>query len=216
MDDTERERWRRRLQTLSAALEQGDDAFIAMLRDEYDNETRSVLLEVGGVAGEMRDELQRFRHTPGLDAAAASELPEARKRIDYLARMTEQAAHETLGLVEAALRDCDSVRAALVVPRQDRHLRHGTEHLLLQMREKLQQMLLAQGYQDLAGQVLKQLDGFLAEMEEGLARIGALTGGVGREKNPEQATGPQVPGVDDGNYVDGQDDVDQLLADLGF
>lgn len=215
MDDKERESWRRRLNALDAALEEGDERFLAVLRGGFDEETQRLLREVGDVAVVMQDELKRFRHMPAIENAASAELPEARKRIAYLAQMTEQAAHETLNLVEATIRDCDSLRAgvaSLDAGSQQRSLLHVADEI----RGRLQQMLLAQGYQDLAGQVLMQLDGFLADMEKGLARIGTLTGAGGSAKPADEASGPHVPGVDDASYVEGQDDVDQLLADLGF
>src|SRR5690606_13626082 len=118
-------------------------------------------------------------------------------------------AHETLNHVEAAIRDCDSLRAGIASLDGGAQQR-GMMHVADGIRGRLQQMLLAQGYQDLAGQVLLQLDGFLADMENGLARIGTLTGAAA--KAADEASGPHVPGVDDASYVEGQDDVDQLLA----
>ncbi|HLU62750.1 MAG TPA: protein phosphatase CheZ [Gammaproteobacteria bacterium] len=215
MDEKERDGWRRRLAALSDALEAGDDRFLEVLRAGFDEQTRQLLREVGDVAVVMQDELKRFRHMPAFDNAATAELPEARKRIAYLAQMTEQAAHETLNHVEAAIRDCDSLRAGLAsleAGAQQRSMMHVAEGI----RGRLQEMLLAQGYQDLAGQVLMQLDGFLADMEKGLARIGTLAGAKAGDASADQAVGPHVPGVDDAAYVEGQDDVDQLLADLGF
>lgn len=223
MDRAERKQWRARLDRLENAFNEDDDAFMATLSSVLGDVGDDVLRDVGTVAGRMREEIQRFRHSPRVTLPGSDEIPEVRRRIEYLARMTEQAAHETLALVESCMRDIDGLRDALGGEnRINPQFRRQAEHLTDGVRANLQNLLLAQGYQDLSGQILGQLDSFMMNLEQGLSEIGQLTGNVLPAGAPESAPipadvacGPHVPGIEDESYVDSQDDVDRLIDGLG-
>jgi chemotaxis protein CheZ len=90
------------------------------------------------------------------------------------------------------------------------------------VREKLSEVLLAQGYQDLSGQIIRGVMKLVGELEVALGDLVRLSGGVERVSSPTssatlaQGFGPVVPGVSHGAHVDGQQDVDALLSDLGM
>ena len=91
------------------------------------------------------------------------------------------------------------------------------------MRANLAEVLLAQGYQDLTGQIIRGVMKLVAEVETALVDLTRL---AARESAPcvprrrperDRGTGPAVPGVDTGGtIVNEQQDVDALLSDLGM
>jgi chemotaxis protein CheZ len=89
------------------------------------------------------------------------------------------------------------------------------------IRRNLADMLLAQGYQDLTGQIIRSVMTLVEELEVALARLTKLAGGDLGQQNPREqetagAFGPVVPGVTNGEVASGQTDVDALLSDLGM
>ena len=86
-------------------------------------------------------------------------------------------------------------------------------------------MLLAQGYQDLTGQVIRKVITLVNDVEYKLVELIRLSGSHALKDKPAtdetgqpdiSAQGPAVPGVDEGDRVRNQDDVDDLLSSLGF
>src|SRR5690606_25698304 len=87
------------------------------------------------------------------------------------------------------------------------------------VRANLSEVLLAQGYQDLSGQIIRSVMNLIDEIQEALAGLVSLSRGQevtcrSREPIPNGACGPQVPGVSKGQMVAGQDAVDLLLSGL--
>jgi chemotaxis protein CheZ len=97
------------------------------------------------------------------------------------------------------------------------------EHL----RRYLSQMLLAQGYQDLSGQIISSVITLVIELEGVLAQLVALANGEDTRRMPvlkldemqklaetRTAAGPQVPGISGGAVVEDQADIDALIASV--
>jgi chemotaxis protein CheZ len=95
--------------------------------------------------------------------------------------------------------------------------------------EKFNSILMAQGFQDLTGQVIKKVIALVQEVEERLvdlvrvaSQVEELTGLVKAveqqpsEVNKIEAEGPQIKPEMRTDVVKGQDDVDDLLSSLGF
>jgi chemotaxis protein CheZ len=87
----------------------------------------------------------------------------------------------------------------------------------------LSDMVLAQDFQDLTGQVIRQVINLVEEVEDNLINLvkvagkhQALPDKVEKEVNPIKAEGPQINAKDNPNVVQNQDDVDDLLSSLGF
>lgn len=83
------------------------------------------------------------------------------------------------------------------------------------------EIMLAQDYQDITGQMIKQVTAMVKEIEEKLVRLVAISGTKLKEpddlpKDGTLAHGPQLPNSDDKDIANNQDDVDDLLASLGF
>jgi chemotaxis protein CheZ len=92
--------------------------------------------------------------------------------------------------------------------------------------KQMTDIMLAQDYQDITGQMIQQVVTMVKEVEEKLVRLVAITGLAdaspaskkeeSKAVNGEIAVGPQLPNVDKEIVVSSQSDVDDLLASLGF
>jgi chemotaxis protein CheZ len=92
---------------------------------------------------------------------------------------------------------------------------------LNQVQEGLNEILMAQGFQDITGQIIKRVIDLVQDLETSMVELIRISGGksTGAEKVDEPSLpGPVVPGVDDkkGDVAASQDDVDDLLSSLGF
>ena len=91
------------------------------------------------------------------------------------------------------------------------------------LRTHLSEAFLAQGYQDLSGQIIRGVIALVTEVERTLTHFAALVGDAPGNTTAAQLEpptsshgfGPAVPGVTT-NSVGEQDDVDALLANLGM
>src|SRR4029078_10894091 len=95
-----------------------------------------------------------------------------------------------------------------------------TEHV----RRFLSQMLLAQGHQDLSGQVISSVIKLVIELERVLGELVTLAHGKDTRRMPAlkldqtqpqpdlNGTGPHVPGVSRGQVVDSQDAIDAMVG----
>ena len=90
------------------------------------------------------------------------------------------------------------------------------------VRGNLSEVLLAQGYQDLSGQIIRGVMKLVTELEVALVDLIRLskTGTRSASKSISDETrrgfGPAIPGINNGPAVSGQQDVDALLSGLGM
>ncbi len=88
------------------------------------------------------------------------------------------------------------------------------------IRRNLADVLMAQGYQDLTGQIIKSVMKLVAELETALSSLTSLSGDVVEHatlgESASKSVGPAVPGVNKGDVASGQTDVDALLSGLGM
>jgi len=177
----------------------------------------------------------------GLDQAikdAAHAIPDARDRLHYVAQMTEQAANRVLNAAEqiqpwqdaldSQARDLDARWQAWfdhpVELDQARELVDATRTLLKDIPQKTQatqqnvmEIIMAQDFQDLTGQVIMKMLGVVTAIETELVQV--LIDNAPQERREETRTllnGPAVRPEGKADVVTNQDQVDDLLASLGF
>jgi chemotaxis protein CheZ len=225
------------LATLGAALEAGDDErFRAAVRELSAGSESGAMEDLRQITEGLHAALERFRLDSRLDDLAHKEVPDARQRLAHVMRLTDDAAHTTLDLVEQScpIADRTATRAAELLgawngpnrpSRQDVSLYLDETRVGLgQVREKLSQVLLAQGYQDLTGQIIRGVMKLVDELEVALTHMVRISGGLSPpaaagepdDRDDSRGFGPVVPGVNHGVTVSGQTDVDALLSDLGM
>lgn len=98
---------------------------------------------------------------------------------------------------------------------------------------QLNEIMLAQDYQDLTGQVIKRVTNLVTEVERDLVELmlmasqvdnfagiqhdhAQLRAELDQQKQPSQGEGPQIHADKREDVVSNQDDVDDLLSSLGF
>ena len=175
----------------------------------------------------------------GLDNAikdAAQSIPDARDRLRYVGRMTEQTANRVLNAAELAqpLQEELSADAQFLQERwvkteesgdssEQAELIADTRQFLQDISTKTQltqdslmEIIMAQDFQDLTGQVIKGMLGVIGALETELVQV--LMDSVPTEKREETEALLNGPAVDTSpeNVLTDQDEVDDLLSSLGF
>ncbi len=229
---------------LQDALAVGDEA---AFRDAFERLRGEVNVELNPelkrITASVQDALRRFREEARLEVLADQEVPDARRRLAHVVKMTEEAAHRTLDLVEQSspLVNRLSTEAAQLLEEWGLH---GSRQLAVStfwperayeslersvrdaalLRRYLSQMLLAQGYQDLSGQIINAVINLAVKLETVLGELLLLAHGDETRrllalKLPEAVAtqagmGPQVPGTAGHAPVGNQDDIDALIASV--
>jgi chemotaxis protein CheZ len=229
---------------LVAALEGGNTARGNELLDDMTRLRECDLFrEVGKLTRTLHDTLNSFQHDSRLSALAEVDIPDARERLRYVVKKTEQAAHRTLKAVEQGLplakrledrarshkQDWDKFLRREMQPEEFRALAKTLPEFLgsvisdtSALNQHLAEVMVAQDYQDLTGQVIDRVIGIVQEMESSLVDLIRLAGTrmqPGEKKNGHDGLsleGPQINAPARSDVVANQDEVDQLLASLGF
>ena len=189
--------------------------------------------------------LRRFRERARIDALAAQEVPDARKRLAHVVKLTDEAAHRTLDLVEESGPLVEQTARAATQLLAEWNA-HGQRQSAVdsdwperaqeflgrarvdadRVRGLLSEVLLAQGYQDLTGQIIRGIIALVGELEAVLAQLVALANGEDTRRMPQlrlpaaaedlrRGAGPQIPGISTADAMSEQDDIDALIASMG-
>ncbi len=179
----------------------------------------------------------------GLDQAiknAAEAIPDARDRLRYVAQMTEKAANRVLNATDAAgplqesltrtARGLDERWGAWfaqpIEMDEARQLVKDTRGFLVDVpaqaqatQSHLMEIVMAQDFQDLTGQVIMRMMDVVGMIERELLQVLLDNADLTPERREEVNTllnGPQVAAEGKTDVVTSQDQVDDLLASLGF
>jgi chemotaxis protein CheZ len=237
-------RYRSHVADLVGALDADDEAAFRgafeRLRDQLNVERNP---ELQRISDRAQSALRRFREEARLEVLADQEVPDARRRLAHVVKLTEEAAHRTLDLVEQSspLIHRMSHEAAQLIEEWGLH---GSRELAVQtlwperaqetleravrdadhVRRYLSQMLLAQGYQDLSGQIIGSVIRLVNELEVVLGQLVMMAYGDETRRMPALSAdkmqraghhmGPRVPGIGDGQVMTGQEDIDALLESV--
>lgn len=96
-----------------------------------------------------------------------------------------------------------------------------------EVQTNLTDALMAQDFQDLTGQIIRRVISLVQEVEENLVSLVRISGGriasddkskpaENGKTDASRGEGPRIPGQQDDDFVQDQDDVDDLLSSLGF
>lgn len=203
------------------------------------NPNDEMLNRIGHVTRLLHDSLRGL----GLDKIleqVAQDIPDARDRLAYVARMTEQAAERVLNATDAAtpLQTELATEAAkleihwketLEIPSLKTEYNQTADETLsfLALTSKntsetkalLMDIMMAQDFQDLTGQVIKKITGLAQDLEKQLVQVLIDFSPTATKKEVDAGAmlmnGPQIdPSAVD--VVASQEQVDDLLDSLGF
>jgi chemotaxis protein CheZ len=170
----------------------------------------------------------------------AGEIPDAKSRLSYIARLTGEAAEKVLNRVDLAKAQHDHIAAetrrigALIVKDPVGAVAKGhvmnfltdVEASTKQIDQHLTEIMMAQDFHDLTGQVIAKVVNLVANVEEQLVQLLIQTApvdvvvktpaGVPAAALQPVLQGPVVTPEGNPDVVSGQSEVDDLLASLGF
>ncbi|RDE22430.1 protein phosphatase CheZ [Motiliproteus coralliicola] len=195
------------------------------------------------------------------DGDTHSEVSNAHERLNHVLELTESAANKTMDMVDASMPIAEELGEQAKLLRKDwqnmadqqssmselKDLGRTTETFLqeiekgaAQLQSNYTEILLAQGFQDITGQLIKRVNGLVNDVEKSLIQLVMVAGkvdiitGVNREQDTDETKlatetvaakekeanvkghGPLVLDEEAVDVVSGQDDVDDLLSSLGF
>ncbi|MCG8317540.1 MAG: protein phosphatase CheZ [Pseudomonadales bacterium] len=211
--------------------------------------------EVGKLTRSLHTAIRNFA-IDALDdngANEASRMADASDRLNYVIEKTENAANKTMDLVEDTIPlssdlgdQARSLKAEWtklmnkqMKPEEFRELTKQMDSFLdfaagetSKIDQNLSNILLAQDFQDLTGQVIKRVITLVQDVESNLVELVRMAGtvdhlaGIQHEAEPttaeseeEDRIGPEGPVINADkrdDVVTSQDDVDDLLSSLGF
>ena len=225
---------------LEAGKQEEADQFVASFAVSSEP---PMLQEIGSLTRDLHESLKNFKLDHRVVAIANEEIPDARDRLQYVIDKTEMAANKTMDAVDRSLPIADELHEGLLQVRpqwnslmkgrielaQFKALCHNIDGLLTQvegnsseLRNELTNILMAQDFQDLTGQIIKRVITLVQEVEDRLVDILTLfkveeqLGEAEMEVKPSKAEGPILNPHEREDAVASQDDVDDLLASLGF
>ncbi len=198
----------------------------------------NVFQRLGHMTRELHDTLRQLGYDRALEEAAKA-IPDARQRLAYVAQMTEQAASRVLNATDVAkpIQDKLQQQAAALSGRWDRlfggdlsveefkALAADTRAYLGEVprqtdatNDQLMEIMMAQDFQDLTGQVIKKIVDLAQSMETQLLQvlIEAMPADMKAEAPEGLMNGPVVNAAGRADVVTSQEQVDDLLESLGF
>ena len=238
-------------QTLVSLLTDGKqkeaDRFFYELKDKSNE---GLFNSVGRLTRQLHESLHDFQLDPRIEKLTADELPDAQNRLQYVIERTEDAANRTMDAVEASLPLADklSTQLSAIAPKWDKlmsrdielvefkALCHQVDKFMKQaqgdsthLQTLLTEVLMAQDFQDLTGQVIRRVIELVQEVEVSLIELLQVFGDQEKARaersnpdnkkassNPVGPEGPVINPEKRHDVVKGQDEVDDLLSSLGF
>lgn len=217
------------------------DQLIAEIQNPINSE---LFAEIGKLTRQLHDSLTNFQLDSRLNDLATADIPDAKERLNYVIDRTEEAANKTMDAVESIFPVVDVIsdQVKKVNPSWDKLMNNKlelnefktlcididallkitnreTEHIHTLMTD----VLMAQDFQDLTGQVIRKVIDLVREVEDSLINMLTAFGIASEEQVNNQpkvgdnlVEGPIVNKDNRDDVVEDQDDVDDLLSSLGF
>lgn len=223
-----RTRYRGVMARLNHAFAVADEpGFESLIGELYASRDLDMRTGIARLSQSLANALTRFQLESRISSLAVREIPDARLRLDHVLKMTEEAVHKTLDLIEQAtpLAEATARDAKVLAETLDDRSHNDIRRFLGEVqtnaervRLNLSDVMLAQGFQDLTGQILNGVRTLIGEVEvvlDELARMSGIPVSVASRHLEAGPSGPAVPGVTAGAVTD-QQDVDNLIAGLGI
>jgi chemotaxis protein CheZ len=204
--------------------------------------SQDVHQRIGALTRQLHDSLNGLGLTDKVKNWAG-EIPDAKSRLSYIARLTGEAAEKVLNSVDQAKSQHDYIAAetrrigALIVKDPVAAVAKGhvmnfitdVEEATKHIDKSLTDIMMAQDFHDLTGQVISKVVNLAASIEQQLVQLLIFTAPAEPVNKPVEAPattfvvhehpvlqGPVVNPEGNPDVVKGQSEVDDLLASLGF
>ncbi|MDG6777654.1 protein phosphatase CheZ [Thiomicrorhabdus sp. zzn3] len=214
-----------KVRALLQAMEAGDERCTVEILDDITQIRKS---ELHQQLSELTKNLHQTLDDLDVDTPvllhAKHDLPDITERLQYVLNETQKASDKTLGSSENTLGLLEEVGTMLEGSDEVSKI----QPLLDQASQELTNIMLAQSFQDLTGQVLNRVILIVTELEESLKALiersrhdyDAIPQKTQSEAEQsaehEKGVGPNVTAKSKLDAVESQADVDDLLSDLGI
>ncbi len=258
----------KRAKELVTNAELGKDEEVKSILDELITmKETSLFQELGKLTRDVHETFKAFRTDSRItELAEGGGMADAKERLHYVVTMTQQAADATMGQIEDAIPLCESITGGTsellsswerftqkqMAADEFRQLSKTLKVFLESanndsktLMSHLNEIMMAQSYQDLTGQIILKVIKLVEDIEDDLISLIKLSSKhLGQEiisdsldendplsdsslkkqsseadnkKRKSSLDGPVVPGlIDEAETLAGQDEVDDLLSSLGF
>ena len=210
----------------------------AAVQEAEASEGEDVFTRLGKMTRELHNSLRELGYDKVLGDTVRA-IPDARERLSYIAQMTEQAASRVLNATDIAkpLQDSLQSQAEGLGTRWEKvftnqlsvdefkALAADTHGFLREVpvlsratNEQLTEIMMAQDFQDLTGQVIKKVVDMAQAMETQLLQLllEAMPQELRADAPPGLLNGPVINAQGRSDVVSSQSQVDDLLESLGF
>ncbi len=259
-----------RAKELLSYLDKGDfTSAMGILAELSEARNTMLYQEVGRLTRGLHEAIKEFNidveNSTAFQATSRgdelSKVANANERLNYVLELTETAANTTMDKVDSTMPIAEELGEQARLLRQDwkamadakatlsevKDLGRTTEAFLMtiengtsDINKNLTEILLAQGFQDLTGQMITRVISLVNEVESSLVNLVAVAGQVEKIRGADQPDeeqdaqnaeadeavkeeeqlvkghGPQINAGKKDGIVAGQDEVDDLLSSLGF
>ncbi len=197
---------------------------------------RGIFEQVGRVTRQLHEAMSQLGYDQSLSESTI-QIVDTRGRLEYVAELTEKAANKVLNAIDEGMPDEDlllkqsktlsaswarlfageiSVEEFKLLAAESQAFMQLVEHTAERQKARMMDIMMAQDFQDITGQIIKKIVGITQAHELELTKIL-------RDHAPQSTlvradevvidlmAGPAIP-----TNALAQDDVDDLLADLGF
>ncbi|CAN7587428.1 protein phosphatase CheZ [Acidovorax sp. LjRoot129] len=192
--------------------------------------------KIGHLTRQLHDSLNELGYADKL-RGSMGELPDAQSRLSYIARLTGEAAEKVLNRVEQAKAQHDYIAAetrrvvtslvkdpvAAVAKGEIMNFLTDVERVTKEADAHLTEIMMAQDFHDLTGQVIARVVNLAATIEDQLVQLliqtappNAQVAAVVEPARSQHLQGPVVDPEHTADVVTDQSQVDDLLASLGF
>lgn len=224
---------------------------VALVNDLSSIRDRTLYHEIGKLTRALHESIKNLNvDTVG----AGSDIEHVNDKLTYVVEMTAKSANRTMDLVDASMPLAEEIGHQAtqlstdwqrflnkeLKPDEFRQLSRSIQQFLQtsasnsrQLQGQLSEVMLAQDFQDLTGQVIQKVAVLIRDVENRLVSLVSMAGNVDSmtginhdditttvdakplEGGDIAAEGPQIDTSNE-NVVSSQDDVDDLLSSLGF
>jgi chemotaxis protein CheZ len=190
-----------------------------------------VFQQLGVITRQLHDTLMQLGVMPKLQTAADN-LPDARSRLNYIAEKTGAAANKVLNSVDQAKLEHATIAgdtrriAAAIVADPVKAVASGSvmnfvgdvEAATARIDKHLTDIMMAQDFHDLTGQVVAKVVALASDLEDSLVKLLVQAAPPEQVQKVESSilNGPVVNPEGRTDVVANQGEVDDLLASLGF
>lgn len=225
----------------TADLSEDDKKSIAILITAYEkNDLVQLDSMIGALATSRKDEItttldakaqilqqniKNFLSGNNFLAITEEEIPDAMDRLKHVIKMTDEAAHSTIDSTEIMRDQLDEIRMTLRTAKLNENGEHDEfinelSSTVKKVGSSLNDILLAQSYQDLSGQMIKKVLMLIEDVQDNIIEliimIGDIKPNIDASRRPAidrlPLGGPAIPG--EFNVIGNQGDVDDLFDSL--